>query len=103
MSPEGEETRALLAAGLRNNGNFDLARVMDLASMAGKLHPEFRTSMLLRALGGYLWSEEGKPVRNELLKAGAERVIGGLASALGRLAKPMEPPTQRKALLAEGE
>jgi hypothetical protein len=103
MSPEGEETRALLAAGLRSNGSFDLAQVMDLAAIAGKLHPEFRTSTLLRALGGYLWSEEGKPVRNGLLKAGAERVIGGLANALGRLAKPTEPPTQRKALLAEGE
>ena len=103
MSPEGEETRQQLAAGLRHNGNFDLVRVMDLAGMAGKLHPEFRTSTLLRALGGYLWSEEGKPARSQLLKSGAERVIGGLAGALGRLAKPTPPPTQQKAVLAEGE
>ncbi len=103
MSPEGAETRQQLAAGLGDNGSFDLVRVMDLAGMAGRLHPEFRTGTLLRALGGYLWSEEGKPARNEMLRAGAERLVGGLAKALGRLAKPTPPPGQQKAVLAEGE
>jgi predicted unusual protein kinase regulating ubiquinone biosynthesis (AarF/ABC1/UbiB family) len=92
LSPEGKETRAQLTAGLRSNGNVDMVRVMDIASLAGRLHPDFRVSTLLRALGGYLWSDEGKPVRNGLLMSGAERVIGGLANALGRLARPIEPP-----------
>jgi predicted unusual protein kinase regulating ubiquinone biosynthesis (AarF/ABC1/UbiB family) len=93
FSPEGDETRAQLAAGLRSNGNLDMVRVMDLVGMARKLHPDFRTSTLLRALGSYLWSAEGKPARDDLLKAGAERVVGGLASVLSRLAQPIEPPT----------
>jgi predicted unusual protein kinase regulating ubiquinone biosynthesis (AarF/ABC1/UbiB family) len=106
MSPEGEETRAQLAAGLRSNGSFDPVRVMDLAALAGRIHPDFHTSTLLRALGGYLWSDEGKPVRNEMLKAGAGRLIGGLANLLSRLARPIEPPTYpppRSVALAEGD
>jgi predicted unusual protein kinase regulating ubiquinone biosynthesis (AarF/ABC1/UbiB family) len=92
FSPEGEETRAQLTAGLRSDGNLDMVRVMDIVEMARKLHPDFRTGTLLRALGSYFWSEEGKPARDELLKAGAERVVGGLASVLSRLARPIEPP-----------
>ncbi|MGD2205683.1 MAG: AarF/ABC1/UbiB kinase family protein [Anaerolineae bacterium] len=102
FSPEGEETRAQLATGLRVNGDLDLVRVMDLAGMASRLHPEFRASTLVRALGGYFWSDEGKPVRNELLRAGAQWVTSGLANALSRLSRPTTPP-QRKAVMAKGE
>jgi predicted unusual protein kinase regulating ubiquinone biosynthesis (AarF/ABC1/UbiB family) len=95
LSPEGEETRAQLAAGLsaggNGNGRLDLARVMDIASLAGRLHPEFRVSTLVRALGGYLLSEEGKPARNELLVAGVQRVLGALTGALSRFAQPTTP------------
>jgi predicted unusual protein kinase regulating ubiquinone biosynthesis (AarF/ABC1/UbiB family) len=111
LSPVGEETRAQLAAGLRSNGSFDMVRVMDLTAMAARIHPDFRASTLLRAMGSYLWSEEGKPVRNEMLRAGAERVIGGLANALSRLAGPNEPPPppsrmsgpSRTVAMAEGD
>lgn len=106
LSPEGEETRAQLAAALRSNGRLDLVRLMDIAALARRLHPDFRTSTLLRALGSYLWSDQGKAVRNDLLKAGAERLIGGLAGALGRLARPIEPPASppnRSMALAEGD
>ena len=92
FSPEGEQTRAQLSAGLwaggNGNGRFDLAHLMDLASLARRLHPDFQTSTLLRALGGYLFSEEGKPVRNQLLTAGAQRMVDGLVGALGRLVQP---------------
>jgi hypothetical protein len=93
-----------LAAGLRSNGNrsLDLARAMDLASMAGRLHPEFRTSTLIGALGGYLFSEDGKQARNQLLVAGTQRVVDGLAGALNRLARPTPAPT-RAVALAESE
>ena len=85
---EGEETRAQLAAGLRANGNgsLDLAAVMDWRAWPGKLHPEFRTSTLISALGGYLLSEEGKPARNQIVTASAQWVLGGIAGALGGLA-----------------
>jgi hypothetical protein len=95
LSPEGAETRTQLAAGLRSQasgGSFELARVMQLASLARRLHPEFRTSTLIRALGGYLFSEQGKPLRNELLMAGTQRLAEGLSSVLSRLARPMPPP-----------
>jgi predicted unusual protein kinase regulating ubiquinone biosynthesis (AarF/ABC1/UbiB family) len=100
LSPEGEQTREQLAAGLRSgdNGNLDLARAMELVSMAGRLHPEFRASTLVRALGGYLWSEEGKPARNQILTTGAQWAIGGIVSALGRLAQPTTPSPQAVAL-----
>ena len=96
LSPEGEETRAQLADGLRNggDGSFDLARVIDLVSLAGRLHPGFGASTLIRALGGYLWSEEGKPVRNELLMAGVQRLMGGILGPLNRLAQPAMPPAR---------
>ncbi len=114
LSPEGEETRKQLADGLRaeGNGNLDLVRVMDIAGMASKLHPEFRTSTLLRALGSYLWSDDGKPARHEMLKSSAEWVVGGLANALSRLARPIEPPPPpqgrtsaptRTTVMAEGD
>jgi predicted unusual protein kinase regulating ubiquinone biosynthesis (AarF/ABC1/UbiB family) len=104
LSPAGEETRAQLAAGLRSNGSrgLDLARAIDLASMAGRLHPEFRTSTLVGALGGYLLSEDGKQARNQLLVAGTQRVVDGLAVALNRLARPTPAPA-RTVALAEGE
>lgn len=88
LSPEGAETRAQLAAGLRTNGSLDLARALDLVGLARRLHPDFGLSMLLRAVGSYLFSESGKPARDRLLLAGAERLIGGLNDRLSRLAPP---------------
>lgn len=104
LSPEGEETREQLATGLRSNGNgdFDLARLVQLASMAGQLHPEFRVSTLARALGGYLLSEEGKPARDQFLMEGSQWLFGGLVNQLNRLARPASPPT-RTIVLTEGE
>ncbi|HSJ52543.1 MAG TPA: AarF/ABC1/UbiB kinase family protein [Anaerolineae bacterium] len=91
LSVEGEETRRQLAEGLRNGHNgsrhVDWARLADLANMASRLHPEFRMGTLVRALGGYLFSEEGKPARNQALAAGARWVTGGVAVALSRLAR----------------
>jgi predicted unusual protein kinase regulating ubiquinone biosynthesis (AarF/ABC1/UbiB family) len=106
FSPEGMETRAQLTAGLRasgnGNGRSDLARFMELVSVASRLHPDFRASTLIGSLGSYLLSEEGKPTRNQLLTTSAQWAIGGVVSALGRLARPTAPPTQALAL-AEGE
>jgi predicted unusual protein kinase regulating ubiquinone biosynthesis (AarF/ABC1/UbiB family) len=106
LSEEGAGTRAQLAKGLRRTGDgsggFDLERAMELASLAGRLHPEFRTSTLVRALGGYLLSAEGGPARQQLLTATAQRVVDGLASQLNNLARPVPPPT-RSALAIEGE
>lgn len=104
LSPEGEETRQQLVTGLRSsaNGNLDLARVMDLASMARQLHPDFRASTLVRALGSYLLSEEGAPARNDLLAAGAYRIMSGIRGSLSLLARPTPPPV-RKIALAESE
>jgi hypothetical protein len=96
LSPEGEETRNQLFAGLRptNNGGLDLVRVMDLASVLGQLHPDFRAGTLIRALSGYLLSDEGKPVRNEWLMAGARRILDGVLRPLSRLAQPIPPPVR---------
>jgi predicted unusual protein kinase regulating ubiquinone biosynthesis (AarF/ABC1/UbiB family) len=92
LSSEGEEARAQLVAGVYTGTNgyrhLDLSRVMELASMAGRLHPEFRTTTLISALGSYLLSEEGRPTRNQLLTTGAQWAVGGIVSALGRLAGP---------------
>jgi hypothetical protein len=101
LSAEGEETRTQLAAGLRANGNgsFDLARVMELAGMARHLHPEFTASTLVRSLGGYLLSEEGKPARYQLLGASALRLLDGIAGQLNRLAQPAPTPSQTAVLV----
>ena len=56
--------------------------------MAGRLHPEFGTGTVLRALGGYLFSEQGRPVRNQLVSAGVQRLVDGLVRGLDRLAQP---------------
>jgi predicted unusual protein kinase regulating ubiquinone biosynthesis (AarF/ABC1/UbiB family) len=99
LSPEGEETRAQLLAGAYTGSNgyrhLDLARVMELASMAGRLHPEFRTSTLISAVGSYLVSAEGRSTRNQLLTTGAQWAVGGIVSALGRLAQPVPAPDQQ--------
>jgi hypothetical protein len=84
------------------NGSLDLVRVMELASLAGRLHPEFNVSTLVRALGGYLLSDQGKPVRNQILSAGTQWAVGGIVSALSRLARPAPPPTET-VLITEGE
>jgi predicted unusual protein kinase regulating ubiquinone biosynthesis (AarF/ABC1/UbiB family) len=106
LSPEGMETREQLAAGLRGNGNgngrADLSRLVELASMASRLHPDFRASTLLSSLGSYLLSEEGKPARNQILTTGAQWAVGGIVSALGRLARPPTSAPQAIAL-AESE
>jgi hypothetical protein len=99
LSPEGEETRSQLAAGLSSNENgLDLSRVFELASMARKLHPEFRTSTLISALGGYLLSDEGRTARNQMVTAGAQWVLGGLTATLGYLARETPPPGQVAAI-----
>ncbi len=97
FSPEGEETRQQLAASFRRNGSVDLVRLMELSAMAQKLHPEFRASTLIQALGSYLWSQEGKPVRNEMLAVGAQRLLAGFLSPLSRLARPIPAPTRAHA------
>jgi predicted unusual protein kinase regulating ubiquinone biosynthesis (AarF/ABC1/UbiB family) len=92
LSDDGLETRQQLAEGLRvgrNGGRHtDWARLADLAGLASQLHPDFRVGTLARALGGYLFSEEGRPARNQALAAGARWLADGLAGALNRLARP---------------
>ena len=106
FSPEGMETREQLMTGLRSNGNGngrpDLSHVIELASMAGQLHPDFRVSTLLSSLGSYLLSEEGKPARNQILSTGAQWAVGGIVSTLGRLARPTTS-APRAIALAESE
>ncbi|MBN1135028.1 MAG: AarF/ABC1/UbiB kinase family protein [Anaerolineae bacterium] len=88
FSPEGAETRAQLAAGFKSNGNFDLARLLDLSAAAGRVNSAFRTSVVLRSVGSYLISEQGRPARDRLLRTGAERIVGGLLHTLDRLQQP---------------
>jgi predicted unusual protein kinase regulating ubiquinone biosynthesis (AarF/ABC1/UbiB family) len=99
LSDAGAETRQQLADGLRTGRNgsrqTDWARLADLAGMAGQLHPDFRVGTLARALGGYLFSEQGRPARNQALAAGARWVTDGLAGALSRLARPPAPARPR--------
>jgi predicted unusual protein kinase regulating ubiquinone biosynthesis (AarF/ABC1/UbiB family) len=104
LSEDGEETRLQLAAALRAGDNgarrLDLTRIMELTAMAGRLHPEFRTSTLIGSVGTYLLSEEGKPARNQMLTAGAQWAVDGIVSALDRLSRP-SPPSSRTVALAE--
>jgi predicted unusual protein kinase regulating ubiquinone biosynthesis (AarF/ABC1/UbiB family) len=106
LSPEGEETRAQLVAGLRSGDNgyrrLDLARVVDLASMAGRLHPEFQTGTVIASVGSYLLSAEGRQARNQILTTGTQWVVGGIVTALNRLSQPTAEPTQ-DLVLAENE
>jgi len=105
LSPEGEETREQLIAGLRRHDGgplgLDLARLLDLASQATKLHPEFRVGTAIRVVGDYLLSPQGKPIRKKLLAAGAQWALGNLAEALGRLGRSAQgdarpvPPTRQ--------
>jgi predicted unusual protein kinase regulating ubiquinone biosynthesis (AarF/ABC1/UbiB family) len=92
LSEEGEETRAQLSSALRAGENgqsrLDISRLLNLASIAGRLHPEFRTGTLLGSVGSYLLSPEGKPARTQLLVAGAQWVTGGLVTALNRISQP---------------
>ena len=102
FSEEGRETRQQLAAALRNGENgdrrLDLARIVDMATMAGRLHPGFRTSTLVSSVGSFLLSDEGKPVRNQALAAGAQWAIGGIVTALNRLSRTSQPSGQAVAL-----
>jgi hypothetical protein len=100
LSPEGEETREQVAAGLRANGNggFDLVRTMELLGMAGRLHPEFTAGTLARSVGGYLLSDRGRPARNLLLETGAQRLLDGIAGQLNRLAQPSTASSQAAVL-----
>jgi hypothetical protein len=108
LSPSGEETRqqlaSKLAAGSNGNGSegLDLARLLDLLGVAGKLHPDFRATTVVRSLGSYLLSAEGKDTRNQLLASGAQRLADGLAGVLNRWASPPESGPQT-AVLAESE
>ncbi|MFC2031372.1 ABC1 kinase family protein [Chloroflexota bacterium] len=100
FSPEGEETRQQLTEGLRSDGEggLDLMGALELASVAGRLHPEFRASTLLRSFGGYILSPDAGPVRYELLAAGAHHLADGVLNQLARLAKPTPSPTKSTAL-----
>jgi len=99
FSPEGEETKKQLAAGLRlsGGGSLDLTRIGSLASLARQLHPDFRAGTVLRAMGGYLLSDEGKPARNGLFLDGTGRLVGALVDRLDRLVRPSPLPTQTTA------
>jgi len=99
LSDEGEETRKQLAEGLRSDRNghryTDWTQLAGIASLASRLHPDFRIGTLARALGGYLFSEEGKPARNQALAVGAQWVVDGLAGVLSRLTQPPAPTRPR--------
>jgi hypothetical protein len=88
FSPEGAETRSQLAVGFKSDGNFDLTRLLDVSAAAGRMSSGFRVSTVLRSVGGYLVSEQGKPARDRLLRTGAERIVGGLLHTLDRLQQP---------------
>jgi predicted unusual protein kinase regulating ubiquinone biosynthesis (AarF/ABC1/UbiB family) len=107
LSEEGEQTRQQLAAGLRARDNGDrrpdLASVVELLGMAGRLHPDFRTSTVLSSVGSYLLSQEGQAARSQMLATGAQWAISGLTNALDRLSRPSPPPPQQPVALAEPE
>jgi len=88
FSPEGAETRSQLTVGFKSKGNFDLTRLLDVSAAAGRMSSGFRVSTVLRSVGGYLVSEQGKPTRDRLLRTGAERIVGGLLHTLDRLQQP---------------
>ena len=98
FSPEGAETRAQLAAGFELNGRFDLARLLGVSTAAGRMNSAFRTSTVLRSVGGYLMSEHGRPTRDRLLRTGAERVVGGLLHTLDRLQRPAVRATSPRSI-----
>jgi len=103
LSPEGAETREQLVAGFKSNGSFDLVRLLDVSASAGRLNPGFRAGTVLRSLGGYLFSEQGKPVRNELLRVGAERAVEGLLRVLNRPQPASSSYSRQQLALTEGE
>ncbi|MBN1661888.1 MAG: AarF/ABC1/UbiB kinase family protein [Anaerolineae bacterium] len=106
FSSEGSETRQQLVAGMRNGGSrgIDFMRLMDLAGMAGQLHGEFTTGTVVRSLGSYLFSEKGKPLRNELLRTGAERLVGGILGSLSKVAQSVATPDQKQSIVgADGD
>lgn len=104
LSPEGAETRAQLVEGMKSDGRFDLVRLLDVSSSAGRLNPGFTTGTVLRSLSGYLFSPQGKPVRDDLLRAGAERLVAGLIRVINRpVAAPAVPAAPQRALLPGGE
>ena len=106
LSEEGEQTRHQLAAALRagDNGDrrLDLARIVDLVSMAGRLHPDFRTRTVIGSVGSFLLSHEGKAARNRAWAAGAQWAVDGLTGALDRLSRPT-PSSQTTVAVAEPE
>lgn len=104
LSPEGEETRHQLAEGLRSNGSggLDLVGALELASVAGRLHPEFRIGTLIRGFGSYILSPEAGPVRSKLLAAGTQRLADGVLGQVSRLTRPAPPPG-RSVALTQGE
>jgi hypothetical protein len=98
FSPEGEDTRKQLAAGLSNTDDgLDPRRIVKLANLAQQLHPDFRLSTLLLAFGGYLFSDRGKPARDDLLANSAERIVGALVGQLNRLVRGPARAMQRDA------
>jgi predicted unusual protein kinase regulating ubiquinone biosynthesis (AarF/ABC1/UbiB family) len=101
LSPEGKETREQLVAGLRANGHtsLDFPHLVELAGVAARLHPEFRAGTLLRSVGTYLFSERGRGARNQLLAAGARRLVSGLASTLQQMAPTPQRPAQEMLLI----
>ena len=96
FSPEGAETRAQLAAGFKSNGRFDLVRVLDMSSATSRINAGFGFGTVLRSVGSYLVSEQGKPTRDRLLRTGAERIVGGLLHTLDRLQQPALPATSSR-------
>jgi len=108
LSEEGEQTRHQLAAALRAGNNGDrrlgLTRILELLSMTGRLHPDFRTGTLISSVGTYLLSQDGKVARSKMLAAGAQWAVDGLTVALDRLARPSPPSSQQPVIaLAEPE
>ena len=96
FSPEGAETRVQLAAGFKSNGRFDLARMLDMSSAASRMNAGFGVGTVLRSVGSYLVSEQGKPTRDKLLRTGAERIVGGLLHTLDRLQQPALRATSQR-------